>query len=523
MSNCIESHPDCKLERSPFYPSRLLSIAVDPIRLVVTAQWIHRPPYATLSHCWGTAKFETLETTNFDELRRGVPDRLLSKTFVHAVYIARAVGLGYLWIDSLCILQDSKKDWEIEASTMASVYGGSSLNIAASSARNGSEGCFLKPLNHAGGFTARVCTNGGKEIVEFTTGNEYHRSVTETHLATRGWTVQEKVLPSRTLHCSSQGLLWECRTQIASEYFPDGFTETYSFLHDSMVRWNDRDHSNLKAYWARWKHWYCCCDLTKSGDKLIALSGVARVIQNKTGDQYFAGLWRKTLVQELCWSAMKPQQRPPYRAPSWSWAAVDGPVHQEVEPQDDGSFHAYVRSVSVIHPGGNNLGAVLHGTLSLHCDMIVCGSVVAEDMARAKRRICPTSHCPNSDLASGICFSSFGQTENMLPFHLDWAEQKDSRVGQTIYYLLLFIKQYPNVSSEHDTRPRSVFGLVLEKTNTALDQYRRIGNFEYAARGQLNEHDDGSDCFFPNDFLKFMELTTGHSSSRCESLAINIV
>lgn len=489
---------------------------MDPIRLVITAQWRDRPLYATLSHCWGKAKFETLETGNLDELQRGVPDRLLSKTFVHAVQIARAVGLAYLWIDSLCILQDSKKDWESEASMMASVYGGSSLNIAASSARDGSEGCFLKPPNHFGGFTARVCTKREKTIAEFYRADEYGKTVLESHLATRGWAVQEKVLPPRTLHCGDQGLFWECRTQVASEYFPDGLNEMND--HWSSVGW---DKSNLNWYWRKLTDWYSSCDLTDLGDKLVALSGVARAIQQKTGDQYFAGLWRKNMAKELCWSTVEPRLRPQYRAPSWSWAAVDGPVFTKGFVPD-AAFHAHVRSVSVIHPGGDTFGAVLHGTLSLHCDIVVCGTVVAEDIARA-RRLCPIVHHLSPDQEPGACFSSLAQTGHVLPFQLDCAEQKDSRVGQVIFYLPFCYMNYFSDAGEHKTGPDEVFGLVVEKTDTTFDEYRRIGSFRYLAPGWWHDHDDGSDCALPMDFFKFMELTTEVSLSGYRGLTIDIV
>lgn len=518
-SNCLQFHPGCNVERPLSYPSRLLYIAVDPVRLVVTTRWTDRPLYATLSHCWGMAKFETLETANFDELQRGVPDRLLSKTFVHAVQITRAAGFAYLWIDSLCIIQDSNEDWESEASMMASVYGGSSLNIAASSARDGTDGCFLKPLDHAGGFTARICTNGEKEVVDFSPGDEYEKNVTESHLATRAWTVQEKVLPPRTLHCGDQGFFWECRTQIASEYFPDGFCETNLYVHGRSVRWPD---THLMAYWSTLKEWYSSCDLTNPGDKLVALSGVARAIQNKTGDHYFAGLWRQTLERELCWSTLGPRQRPQYRAPSWSWAAVDGPTSfPAVGINKSDICHAHVRSVSATHPGEDTLGAVLHGTLSLHCDSIVCGTVVAEDIARANRRLCPLWHNRNPDQKLGACFSSFGQTGHILPFLLDCAEQKDSRVGQTISHLPLCTVGSGDDSDE--TELDQVCGLVVEKTNTTFDQYRRIGSFHYWEPGWWHNHDDDSSCFLPKDYFKFRELRTRFSSSGCGGLTINIV
>lgn len=525
-SSCLESHPDCNLERSRCYPSRLLSIAVDPIRLVVTAQWTDRPLYATLSHCWGIAKFETLEKENIDELKRGVPARFLSKTFIDAIQIARAVGLTYLWIDSLCIIQDSKKDWEAEASMMASVYGGSSLNIAASSAKDGSEGCFLEPLNHAGGFTTRVYTDEKTEILEFVSGDEYYETVTNCHLATRGWTVQEKVLPPRTLHCGNKGFFWECRTRIASEYFPDGFSETNFFLRDDSVRWDDSD---LMEYWERIKRWYASCHLTNAGDKLVALSGVARAIQNETGDQYFAGLWRRTLAQELCWMATDPRQRLQYRAPSWSWTAVDGSVlFTSVGREDIASptYYAHVRSVSVIHPGGTTLGAVLHGTLSLHCDVIFCGTIIPKEIARGKRSVCPMHTRRNDDQEAGTCFSTLGQTGHMLPFSLDYVEQKDSRVDQTIFYLPLRVVGPPRSPGE-DRGAYGVyeqaFGLVLECIDAVLHQYRRIGSFRYFSSGSWVGHDDNSECSLTKDYAKFMELVPAASSSGCGGLTINIV
>lgn len=517
--NCLESHPDCNLDRPRGYPSRLLSVDGDPIRLVITSQWTDRPLYATLSHCWGIAKFETLETTNFHELQRGVPNRLLSKTFDDAIQIARAVGLKYLWIDSLCIIQNSSTDWETEASMMATVYGGSSLNIAASSARDGSEGCFLQPLNHAGGFTARVCTKGRKEILEFSTGAAYYENFFESHLATRAWTVQEKVLSPRTLHCGHRGLFWECRIQVASEYFPYGFSETNSFLRGTILRWYSR---NLDTYWTRLRRWYSGCDLTNPGDKLVALSGVARLIQDQTGHQYFAGLWRQDLEQELCWSAIHPRQRPQYRAPSWSWAAVDGEV--DFKPVDGIPF-VRVRSVSLIHPGGNNLGEVLHGTLSLHCDMIICGTVVAEEIARANRGRCkcPIRHYPHPDEKQGACYASLCQTGRMLVFLLDFAERKDSRVGQAISFLPLRDIKVPNLLFRNNDARKEVFGLVIEKVDTALDQYRRIGSFCYLAPGWRVSHHDGSDCSLCTDYSNFLDLVTGASSSGGGGVTVNIV
>lgn len=181
---------------------------MDPIQLVNTAGWIEKPVYATLSHCWGKNKLETLNSTNIEELKNKVPNKFPPpppKTFSDAIQITRAVGLEYMWIDSLCIIQDNSKVWETESSMMSSVYGGSLLNIAASSARDGTEGCFLKPQYHSCGFRAQVSIGGRIETRDFAVMNEDEESVTKSHLATTAWTMQEKLWPPRTIHRGDQG------------------------------------------------------------------------------------------------------------------------------------------------------------------------------------------------------------------------------------------------------------------------------------------------------------------------------
>lgn len=523
VSGCLRSHPGCKVERQPCYPSRLLCIASDPLQLAITTDWTQRPLYATLSHCWGTRQFETLQTTNLDQLRRAVPGRFLSKVFLDAVQIARAAGFIYLWIDSLCIIQDSQEDWQMEASMMASVYGGSSLNIAASSAKDGTEGCFLKPLHHFGGFTARVCINGRIELFDVSTRDVYKNNVTWSHLATRAWAAQEKVLPPRTLHCGDQGFFWECKTQFASEYFPHGFCEAHPYLryHSLMLR-----DSNLLYYWRRLKEWYTKCDLTKPQDKLIALSGVVQAIRGKTGDQYFAGLWRRTLDQELCWRAIDIRERPEYRAPSWSWAAVDGPVMSKlITSKVLGIGFVQVRSVSAIHPGSNVFGNVLHGTLSLLCHLILEGSIAAEDVARTKRKPYSIRHSVNPDGERGTCFSEVGQEGFVLPFLLDCIEQKDSRLGQTIYFLPLRGGGNGCHSSGNGDSwipDERVFGIVLEKVPGSSERFRRIGCFEYSTPLSFIFDDDDNKQSFPEDYDYFIELCCGRLSSNSGSQTINI-
>lgn len=96
----------------------------------------------TLSHCWGETQFIQLGQSNQDAFRQGIPWSSFPQTFKDAIRIARFLGSEYLWIDSLCILQDCAENWLAESATMGDIYTKSTCNIAASGASNCHEGCF---------------------------------------------------------------------------------------------------------------------------------------------------------------------------------------------------------------------------------------------------------------------------------------------------------------------------------------------------------------------------------------------
>lgn len=473
---CLASHQICNHRQTRQYPSRLLSIAKDSVRLVQTIDWPDRPHYATLSHCWGNKKFLKLFTTNLEELQRCIPADSLTKTFTDAIKISRSAGIAYLWIDSLCIIQDDHHDWEVESSRMTSVYGGSSLNIAASSARDGTEGCFLKPDEYFAGFAAEICIDGQKRACDFIQVDEYSYCVSGSHLASRGWALQEKVLAPRTLHCGDRGLFWECRTDMASEYFPDGFIGARRQLSPYSLLLHP---NRLADTWDLVRDKFITCDLTCPEDKLVALSGVARAVSEMTGDQYVAGLWRKNLEAELCWRVSKPQPKPPYRAPSWSWAAVDGPDYALMRYIYSASDTAYVhvRSVSVTNTGVDPFGAVSDGSLLLDCEVVREGIVGKFQSSSKTKEV-------DFELSPWTCLADLGREGHGFPFELDCAEEEDARLGQAVYFVPLR-KKLQNRHCHRERRDTSVIdsqgmiGIVLEAVNSSKLTYRRIGSFDY--------------------------------------------
>jgi hypothetical protein len=106
-------------------PTRVLDIGLADkpnLHLHITNSKSPSRPYATLSHYWGKIQIEQLRTDNFDRMCNGIDPSTLTKTFQDAIYITHRLGIRFLWIDSLCIIQDSVSDWAKESSTMGEVY-----------------------------------------------------------------------------------------------------------------------------------------------------------------------------------------------------------------------------------------------------------------------------------------------------------------------------------------------------------------------------------------------------------------
>lgn len=176
----------------------------------------------------------------------GIPENKLPRTFQDVIAISRKLGIEYLWIDALCIIQDDEDGWRREIALMEYVYGGSFLNIAASSAISVHGGCWLKPTSMCSGLRSKVTVGESQFVREIRDDHGYERAFQRSHLATRAWALQEKLLPQRTIHLGDRGMYWECRTLIASEFLPDGFADR---LRTGLLR--DMYETESLRYWWR--------------------------------------------------------------------------------------------------------------------------------------------------------------------------------------------------------------------------------------------------------------------------------
>jgi hypothetical protein len=384
LKDCTEKHLLCNSGRvSEFMPTRLLELNAPQIgffRIIHTRQTetSRIVPYTTLSHCWGKIDLLKLSNQTEGQLRAGVSNLVLPQTFQDAIQVSLTIGVNYLWIDFLCIYQDSSSDWDKESGLMGAVYSNSVLNIAATSARDGNGGLFSK---------RRLALYQGCRVQSLwtdTTNREWlvqpatiERLLLDGPLLYRGWVIQERFLAPRVLHFGATGLYWECRQRDACLSYPDGisgdtlkfrFKSLYEKLQvpsdkfDSMVHYTE----NILHAWGVFVMYYTECDLSMEKDKLVAISGVAKVFQIKCGGmEYLAGLWRQNLVQTLCWYLWNPGRRPQeYRAPSWAWASIEGPVTLKSNISGNRDL-AQIVEVSVEHKTSDVTGEVKGGLIRL--------------------------------------------------------------------------------------------------------------------------------------------------------------
>jgi len=147
LDDCVDNHTTCR-NISQKIPTRVIKVGSEGSNPVLYATEHESSPYAALSHCWGSSDILRTTTATIHERKEGISMESLPKTFQDAVIITRKLGIEYLWIDSLCILQDSEEDWNREAAKMALVYSGATVVISADAARSSADGCF-GPYEHS--------------------------------------------------------------------------------------------------------------------------------------------------------------------------------------------------------------------------------------------------------------------------------------------------------------------------------------------------------------------------------------
>ncbi|EXJ92022.1 hypothetical protein A1O3_00572 [Capronia epimyces CBS 606.96] len=313
--------------------------------------------YCALSYSWGRSKsFRTHRSTYTDRIQGFQLDDL-PITIREAVRFTRLLGYRYIWVDALCIIQDDARDWARESACMDQIYGLATLTIAASACRDKWDGLVHGRRRHQGVAVTSGCSNSSNVgTMFFSPRAGVIRDVIDgSPLANRAWTLQEQHLSRRTVHFTREQVYWECQQCYLAE---DGLDSTKegsdkNFLAaPATARSSSNPNPNPTWDWmlTRWQ-WvvenYAQRKLFAPSDKLPALAGLANQFRQRTGATYLAGLWREELPLGLLWTIQTAgsgsgsdsgsgrglgvrdtgHSAAEYRAPSWSWASIDGAVH----------------------------------------------------------------------------------------------------------------------------------------------------------------------------------------------------
>ncbi|KAK3952979.1 heterokaryon incompatibility protein-domain-containing protein [Pseudoneurospora amorphoporcata] len=299
--------------------------------------------YMTLSYRWTTHVHKTrLTQKNHTLYYNGIPTNTWPQVYHDAVTVARHLGIQYLWIDALCIIQDDTKDWNEQAALMNFIYERGVLNIAAAM---GEKADGLRAYRDSLVVFDCVLSDPSGESWGFLGYNAEAPDLTrEAPLYKRGWTFQERVLSTRTLNFGIQ-LVWECFEGTASETIrlrvPDQDTpfRLKKALRDpaSFANFPEMGSTTIQRFSALWQSavkTFSVMSLTEPSDRMPALQGITNrfghILNLDPAQYHVAGIWLVD-CRQLAWKRVYTKKwltsmdddlarELSKHYPSWSWA-----------------------------------------------------------------------------------------------------------------------------------------------------------------------------------------------------------
>jgi hypothetical protein len=481
LDTCRSRHK-CLPKTPSVLPKRVVDVGSSDssaVKLCETGNKIGQ--YVCLSHCWGTCR-PACNTTlaTLEENRRAIDWNMLPKTFQDAIDFTRRLGLRYIWIDSLCIVQDSPDDWNEQSLLMAHIYGNAYVTLCATASVSDNGGCYLQPPHALRSRKINVRRCDGKEYEVYVYHNLPHINWESfgDHLfplMERGWAFQERLLSPRLVHFVAGELLWEC-----GELSDCGCNHYWRRERGNSFNAPKIDYrrvintafvgGDITGHWHSLVSRFSHLNLTFEKDKLPSLSGVVKeMMRLRPGDEYLAGLWRNTLLDDICWfTGLECTRTAVWRCPSWSWAAFDGQVWMSgVNAQR----HRYstILDASVTPTGDDPTGEVTAGHI------ILSGPVFNAQICRAKPR----------SWRNNVEVERFDLDGNGLLVQFEVDCSADFNCG------LLAVGDHLTCLRMRRDDLNSDFGLVLKPNSSSiisgLPTYQRVGHFQHKVK-ELERH-----------------------------------
>ncbi|KAF4987869.1 hypothetical protein FGRMN_10109 [Fusarium graminum] len=414
INDCNSHHKGCT-DQNTRLPKRVLDVGTEKTKHVFLHVSSGEPaPYVALSHCWGSTgiRLKTTKSTIKDH-QRAISFQELPKNFQDAVVITRSIGIRYLWIDSLCIVQDDTEDWQVESSKMSYIYHSAYLVLAASQAANSDEGFLdrrqapttstlyqirvrdepvrIGQIRNLDSTVSKIYVQS-LGLSRHGTELRHHSTAVYSPLNRRAWVLQENILPSRIVHFTCHEMLWECIECLKCECMEVDQTpplrgesrnlvrneQFFSFRTPQSFR-TQQSSNKLHGEWLGLLEEYHQLALSNQSDRLPALSGLASLWASRGAGAYLAGLWQDNVLRSIMWKSSQRRgsirRWETYRAPSWSPFAL-GYLTDDQEPvaarfkfptdyQDISQMYAKVVDAQCTPDGKDKMGAVKDGYLVL--------------------------------------------------------------------------------------------------------------------------------------------------------------
>ncbi|KAI1668087.1 Heterokaryon incompatibility protein [Pyrenophora tritici-repentis] len=501
LNECQTNHATCRdtIESNSPIAARILAVQEYEtnkflIKLVSTEKVNLRiEPHLVLSHVWGTIDMacKTTRSNISDYQTVGIEFDILTKTFQDTIRITAAMGFQYVWIDSLCIIQNDKDDWERESAKMAAIFHMSTITLSATSAENGHGGCGLTKDSEK---TIRFSDMGGRgpdfaaretATISPNPSTMINNQLRYAPVNKRAWILQEQQLSRRILHAMDSQLVWECGVFTESEdgiLYKQGKTRPKARSRNSpeSLRLSQRQRPydeaapHLGVYESAYRWWRCVEDystrfLTVPADQYAALAGIVHFHQESTGDIPVVGLWEQYLALHLGWAVYHdpyehttPQWNAANRRPSWTWMSFQHGSVRIVEP----ILWPILREVGSRE---GDLG-IIYQALILHTDVRWSSQPLTSDPAGSTIRIRGMMHRrPRpKPVRAGI----------RSPLHLDpGVTEPSDRIEQ--YEALALFAYVQSATLKNQPPYITTTYLIVKATGLEdKDEYMRIGRMQ---------------------------------------------
>jgi hypothetical protein len=497
IGDCIQ-HPLCNAGEHSFVPTRLIKLGDDDLQHTYLCEPTTPVQYAALSYCWGTGGGpSSTKRKNLSLRGNKLEVTNLPQTLQDAVFVTRGLGLEYLWIDALCIVQDDNEEWAKEASSMADVYSSAHVVLSATATDDCTDGFLQKreePL-------VMQCTYRDGEHFEVSArlNNSHDCSVPipveDFTLFRRGWCMQERSLARRIVHFLPHEVRFECQERqtcecsYANQEDPGFSAFIGSLKYRELRAASELDEFQFACKWMGIVADYSEMELTRAADRLPALSGFAACMEHLKPGRYISGLWEYGLLFQLCWQLIPSVETHGHasaydrRRPTFSWISQSRPVYGIGSQIPEGGVAICIMEGSGVELATTNrYGEVNSASITLRGKCIPGDELIL--FLKRIGRVSWSSWAVLLDLG----FASLNEEIAVNDGHHRVYAGIENAVVDWSSVICFGVVKIPKKIEMAGESPHDIQALLLQRTDTAGSKFIRIGLLNRLDFASFDEH-----------------------------------